>query len=58
MIKKSSGVIFSFLFFTLLSFHPVHSYAQTPKAFSSDSLKFLEEIDDYFSNVKGKEQKN
>ncbi|MBI4929389.1 MAG: hypothetical protein HY841_01405 [Bacteroidetes bacterium] len=32
------------------------SFAQAPKSFSSDSVKFLSEMDDYFSSVKGKEK--
>src|ERR1051325_10243592 len=32
------------------------AFAQTPKTFSADSVKFLSEVDDYFSSVKGKEK--
>ena len=35
---------------------PASAYAQSPKAFSADSVKFLSEMDDYFSSVKGKEK--
>lgn len=30
--------------------------AQSPKTFSADSVKFLSEMDDFFSNVRGKEK--
>ena len=40
---------FSFLIFN-------SAIAQAPKTFSADSAKFLSEIDDYFSTVKGKEK--
>ena len=30
--------------------------AQTPQTFSADSVKFLSEMDDWFSSVKGKEK--
>lgn len=32
------------------------AFAQAPKSFSTDSVKFLSEVDDYFSTVKGKEK--
>src|ERR1035437_4534380 len=32
------------------------SFAQAPKTFSADSVKFLSEMDDYFSSVQGKEK--
>ncbi|MFI5164032.1 MAG: hypothetical protein ACHQHP_02170, partial [Bacteroidia bacterium] len=52
-MKKSINLffifVFSFLFFNC-------SFAQTPKTFSADSVKFLSEMDDYFSSVKGKEK--
>ncbi|MFH1004692.1 MAG: hypothetical protein V1781_04235 [Bacteroidota bacterium] len=35
---------------------PSFSYSQTIKAFSTDSVKFLDEMDDYFSAVKGREK--
>ena len=30
--------------------------AQVPKTFTADSTKFLSEIDEYFSSIKGKEK--
>ncbi|MBI4946429.1 MAG: hypothetical protein HY840_08515 [Bacteroidetes bacterium] len=35
---------------------PTSLHAQAPKSFSSDSVKFLNEMDDWFSSVKGKEK--
>ncbi|HEY4799144.1 MAG TPA: hypothetical protein VII99_08735, partial [Bacteroidia bacterium] len=46
--------LFLVLSFSFFVFHS--AFAQTPKTFSADSSKFLSEMDDYFSSVKGKEK--
>lgn len=47
---------FCFLVTAFCLLPTVHCFAQAPKSFSADSSKFLSEIDDYFSSVKGKEK--
>lgn len=44
------------LLFTVYCLLPASAFAQTPKSFPADSVKFLSEMDDYFSSVKGKEK--
>ena len=48
--------IASLLFAVVCFLCPRASFAQAPKSFSADSSKFLSEMDDYFSSVKGKEK--
>lgn len=45
--------LYLFVFFTLIC---IFCHSQTPKTFSADSVKFLNEMADYFSSVKGKEK--
>lgn len=44
------------LLFFLLVLAGTRLSAQAPKTFSADSVKFLSEMEDYFSSVKGKEK--
>ena len=54
---KFLKIIFCFFFVaTAYCLLPTACYAQAPKSFSADSAKFLSEMDDYFSSVKGKEK--
>lgn len=50
--KKLIAVLF---LFALCLIH-TNSYSQTVKSFSADSVKFLSEMDEFFSSVKGKEK--
>ena len=54
-MKYAYSLVWIFLF-SAISIFQTKAYAQTPTGFSADSLKFLDEVDDYFSNVKGKEK--
>jgi len=47
---------FSALLLVVLCMISTVSFGQSPKTFSSDSVKFLDEINDYFSSVKGREK--
>jgi len=52
-MKKTVKLLLLFCFSFLL-FNS--SFAQAPKTFSADSVKFLSEMDDYFSSEQGKEK--
>jgi len=55
-MKKSLNAILAFSIIIFLGFKTASSFAQTPKSFSPDSVKFINEMDEYFSSVKGKEK--